>query len=186
MTQRQVGLAALLIAVLLLGFGARQCMRGPSAPADPGVPVPSTGTANAPAAGPDDAVAAAERQRQAQTVAAMEAVVSAVHAYLAALGKPDKADADAFWSGGRVPARSGEADLRQLGEITSLRSENGRPVAIDAGTPPAAFEVPVSLRVGTVGSALRRYEGSYRLRRAITGDRWEITSADIRASSAAP
>lgn len=190
MTTRRIGIAGLLLLLALVVVGTRQCMRDHTAgDGDATSPAPATTDDAAARAAAAAAAADAERQRQRQaaTLAAMQQVVETVHAYIAALGRPDKAEADAFWSGGRVPERSGEADLRTLATISSLRAENGQPRALDGvGGVPTAFEVPVQLRVGTGEASLRRYEGSFRLRRAVTGDRWEISGADIRASPARP
>jgi len=115
------------------------------------------------------------RQREA----AMQAAVSTLHRYLAALGGTDRAAADAFWAGKAPPAASGEADLRSLKKLQSLRSENETPQSLDSEAVPNALEIPVELRAGVQGEPLRRYRGWYRMRRAVADGGWEITSASI-------
>jgi hypothetical protein len=120
---------------------------------------------------------ALSRQREA----AMHAAVSTLHRYLAALGGTDRGKADAFWAGKRPPAASGEADLRSLQGLQSLRTENGTPRPLDSEAVPNALEIPVDLRASLAGKPLQRYRGWYRMRRAVADGGWEITSASIEA-----
>jgi hypothetical protein len=113
--------------------------------------------------------------------AAYRSAISTLQRYLAALGD-DVARADAYWAGGTPPAASGEADLRSLRDLRALRIENRMPVPLDTDAVPGAVEIQVELRVGLKDVPMRRYQGWYRLRRAIDGERWEITSASIDAS----
>ena len=131
-------------------------------------------------ASPDAATAAANAELRAAHDAAMRDAVSAVHAYLAALFKEDRSEADALWLHGR-PATQGEADLRTLEHVTGLRIDNTRPQPLDAAPVPTALRIPVHLRIGGEGP-LRRYGGHYDLRR--DGDTWRITAASIDPSPA--
>lgn len=168
-------LAAVCVACAIL-LGLRSC-------ADDGTPTDARGAASptAIAATPADADAAAlsasGQPRLDARTAAIRAAVSTLHQYIAALPGDDRAKADAFWVGGKPPARTGEADLRALQGPRALRLQNGTPGFIGAGED--ALEIPVELRISFADAPLRRYRGWYRLRRAISGDRWEITSASI-------
>ncbi|MDR6993011.1 hypothetical protein [Luteimonas sp. 3794] len=110
----------------------------------------------------------------------MRDAVSAVHAYLAALFKDDRSEADALWIHGR-PATPGEADLRTLEGVTGVRIDNERPQPLDAASVPTALRVPARLRIGGQGP-LRRYTGHYDLRR--DSEAWRITAASIDPSPA--
>lgn len=131
------------------------------------------------ATGADADAAARARAMARQREDAMHAAVATLHRYLAALGGTDRAAADAFWAGKEPPAASGEADLRNLEKLRSLRSENGKPKPLDSEVVPNALEIPVELRAGLQGQPLRRYRGWYRMRRAVADGGWEITSASI-------
>lgn len=106
---------------------------------------------------------------------AMTEAVAALHAYVAALFKTDRSEADAAWTGGR-PATHGEADLRALEGVTGVRVDNGRPEPLDTAPVPTQLRIPVRLRVGVQGP-LKRYEGHYDLRREADG--WRITGASV-------
>ncbi|HST44858.1 MAG TPA: hypothetical protein VLK29_06505 [Luteimonas sp.] len=174
---------AVAIGALVLVAVIRGCGDGAGPPAHAPTTAGSTATGTASVDGkstptPAQAVLAATVQRRN---AALQSAVDTLQRYLAALGATDKAAADAYWANGRVPARSGEADLRALQDLRAVRIENGTPVALDSEDVPTALEIPVQLRVSRKGAAPTRYAGWYRLRRAITGERWEITSASIDA-----
>ena len=114
---------------------------------------------------------------------AMSAAVSTLHRYLAAVGGQDWAKADVLWSNDQPPARSGEADLRTLVGLQSLRIENGKPKALDAESVPNSLEIPVQLRAHLEQTGTTRYQGWYRLRRNVADGSWEITSASINVQS---
>lgn len=169
----------LLAAIILIGavLGLRDCQRGftPDEGAATDIAAPATATAPDPAAAEQ---AAKRRALERRRIDAMSAAVSTLHEYLAALGSNDRAAADAFWTGKHPPADSGEADLRTLKGLLSLRIQNRAPKPLDSEDVPAALEIPVELRASVEGQALRRYRGWYRLRRAVDGH-WEITSASV-------
>lgn len=175
-----VALAAVAFVVLLLvvrgcdGGGAREedevRTESTAAPAVPASAAPDAATVAASAAN-------AERLRQRDE--ALRAAVEVVQRYLAALGGDDRAAADAFWVDGRVPAASGEADLRALSGLRGLRIENGTPRPLDRETPPTALEVPVRLRAGLAVGGVQRYAGWYRVRRRVADGGWEISGASI-------
>lgn len=129
---------------------------------------------------PAASTVAANAELRAAHDAAMRDAVSAVHAYLAALFKDDRSEADALWIHGR-PATQGEADLRTLEGVTGLRVDNERPQPLDAAPVPTTLRIPVHLRIGGQGP-LRRYSGHYDLRR--DGETWRINAASIDPSPA--
>lgn len=146
-------------------------------------PLPDSSSAAAvdtSAASATAAAATASAELRAAHDAAMQDAVSAVHAYLAALFKDDRSEADALWIHGR-PATQGEADLRTLEHVTGLRVDNERPQPLDATPVSTALRVPVRLRIGGQGP-LRRYSGHYDLR--LDGETWRITAASIDPSPA--
>lgn len=122
-----------------------------------------------------DAASAAVARRRTE---AIYAAIGTLQRYLAALGSDDRIKADAFWADARA-SPSGESDLRTLKALRELRIETGTPKPLDADDVPAALEIPVNLRVSVKGAPMARYAGWYRLRRAVSGDRWEITSASV-------
>lgn len=170
----------LFAAIVLVGatLGLRDCQRQ----APPAHATATTAPADAGSTSPTDPASAAEatklRARMQQREDAMSVAVATLHQYLAALSDDDRAKADAFWANGHPPADSGEADLRTLKDVLSLRIQNRAPKPLDSEPVPAALEIPVELRASVEGQALRRYRGWYRMRHA-GGDRWKITSASI-------
>jgi hypothetical protein len=170
--------AALLVVGILLGLRACATGEDASSPARNASIGAAEGGSEILAGG----AAADEAARRALLVRrnnAMHEAVSTLHQYLTALGGDDRSGADAFWAGGKPPARSGEADLRSLEGLHALRIQNGRPTAMDAGPVPDALEIPVELRASFDDAPARRYRGWYRLRRAVADGSWEITSASI-------
>ena len=136
----------------------------------------------APSSSPNDApgatqTASANAAGDPVRAAAMRAAVSTLHQYIGALPGSDRAKADAFWVGGRPPAQTGEADLRALRSPRGMRLQNWTPTFI--GSAGDAVEIPIVLNVSLADTSIRRYRGWYRLRRAIDGNRWEITSASV-------
>lgn len=179
MGNRWLWILGVVVLLLCAAAGLRSCLHddGDDAASTPaGTPAAQPNTADTTAAA--DATAA-QRALVARRNEAMASAVSALHAYLAALGGEDRAKADAYWAGGKPPARTGEADLRDLKNLRALRSENGTPSALDSGPVPNALEIPIELRASFSDAQQRRYRGWYRLRRAVSGGGWEITSASI-------
>lgn len=178
MGNRWLWIVGVVVLLLCVAAGLRSCLH------DDGDDAASK-QAGAPAARPnavDTATAdadAAQRALVARRNEAMTRAVSALHAYLAALGGEDRAKADAYWAGGKPPARTGEADLRDLKNLRALRSENGTPSPLDSEPVPNALEIPIELRASFSDAPQRRYRGWYRLRRALSGEGWEITSASV-------
>ncbi len=184
MPSRRLPIVIALLAIIALVFGLSRCMGDP--PADSADSAAAAGATTAPAtdapADPAASIDAATRQAKARADhdAAMSAAVSTLHRYFAVLFNPDRDEADALWVDAR-PASSGEADLRTLEAVRTLRTENGAPRALDNASPPDALEIPVRLRVAAGAAPLRTYSGHYRLRRSHDGT-WRITSASIDAS----
>lgn len=107
---------------------------------------------------------------------AVRGAVSDVHAYIRAAAAKDWAKADAFWSGGKPPARPGDQVLRELEGLQTMRIVNQPPVHLDQQSPPDALEIPVELRIRDSGGN-REITGWYRARR--DGAQWKITSASL-------
>lgn len=173
-------LGVVVLLLLCAAAGLRSCLH------DDGGDAASTQASGASATRPNAATStaaadatAAQRALVARRNEAMASAVSALHAYLAALGGEDRAKADAWWVGGKPPARTGEADLRELKDQRALRVQNSTPSPLDSEPVPNALEIPVELRISFGNAPQRRYRGWYRLRRAVAGDGWEITSASI-------
>ncbi len=168
------------IALLLLSttlFASCSCQRD----ADDAQATTSTPTATQPSAAAPS-VDEAEIQKlaglQDQRYAAFSSAASAVQSYLGAVGAKDWKKADVFWVNQRPG--SGEADLRALENLSSLRIENDTPEQLDKEAVPKAMEVPVNMRASFKnGAPMRRYRGWYRLRQKVSGEGWEITSASI-------
>ena len=107
---------------------------------------------------------------------AVRGAVSDMHAYIRASAARDWAKADAFWSGGKPPARPGDQVIRELEGLQSLRINNQPPVYLDEQSPPGAREIPVELRIRDSGGS-RKLTGWYRTRR--DGTQLKITSASL-------
>lgn len=169
----------LLLSLLCVGLVSYSCQRNSPAVDNDAAATTATGprVAVAAIANPSDgnskALAAAVQQRHDQ---AMYDAVSAVHRYVAALAANDVDKVRAAWVDGRPDLR-GEVALAKLGEMRSLRIENGTPQALDKQAVPEAVEIPIRLRASVVGAPQVNYTGYYRLRRV--GDAWLITSAAV-------
>ena len=182
MQPRWLGWTLAALALIVVVLVVRSCGSGGTRGADDAElaaqPAATVDAQPAPSAA-DAAATAAAREVARQRDDAMYAAVGTVQRYLAALGGDDRAKADAFWADGRPPAASGEADLRTLTGLRGLRIENGTPKPLDGDAVPSALEVPVSLRAGIAAGGVQRYTGWYRVRRTVSGDAWQITSASV-------
>ncbi len=171
-----------LVALLAL-LGGCSCQRNAGTTEVP--PPPQTGAAlpaqGAGAADQAEALAALQAA-QAQTRAeAMSNAVSMVHAYLGAVASQDLERANAHWTGGKPPPRPDDQALRTIEGLRAIRINNTLPTTLDQESPPRALEVPVALRITHAGGS-SEMTGSYRVRRKVDGEGWEITSADLRAT----
>lgn len=102
-----------------------------------------------------------------------------VHAYLGAVASQDLERANAYWTGGKPPPRPDDQALRAIEGLRAIRINNTIPTNLDQESPPRALQVPVVLRISHAeGSS--EMTGSYRVRRKVDGQGWEITSADLR------
>lgn len=171
------------IALLLLSttlFAGCSCQRDADetqATVSTPAPAPTPG-ATTPAV--DEAAIQALARLQDQRYAAFAGAATTVQSYLAAVGGQDWKQADGFWVNARPG--SGEADLRSLAKLQSLRIENDTPVALDKEAVPKSLEVPVTLRaIFKNDQPMQRYRGWYRVRQKVSGEGWEITSASIDA-----
>ena len=107
---------------------------------------------------------------------AVRGAASDVHAYIRAAAAKDWATADAYWSGGKPPARPGDQVMRELVGLQAMRIVNQPPVFLDQQSPPDALEIPVELRIRDSDGS-RELTGWYRTRR--DGTQWKITSASL-------
>ena len=169
----------LMVTVLLLG--GCSCSRQPDAEAVAGT------TASGQAAPAQDPIAGANQatamqaQAQANNAAALSLAASTVHAYLAAAAGKDWDKADAYWVGGKPPPQPDDYSVRSLQDLGSMRINNEAPKPLDEEIPTRAVEIPVVLRVRK-SDGIHEIKGWYRLRRKISDDGWEITSASMRPS----
>ncbi|MGH8031910.1 MAG: hypothetical protein ACREO8_05965 [Luteimonas sp.] len=170
-----------VIAIVTVRGCRNDARRDASTPAAATPPSTSSATTSADNAEADAVLRVRLRQRDE----AMYAAVSALQRYLAALGRDDHANADTFWVDKHPPTDSVEADLRSLKGLHGLRIESGTPKPLDSDPVPRALEIPITLRASLKDSPMRHYTGWYRLRRASSDDRWEITSASVDAVPAA-
>jgi hypothetical protein len=165
-----------LLVLLVLPLAQCSCQRDPGT--DHGTPaaaIPPAGEASTSA--PVDAPAAT---RLAAASARGElAAITTLHEYLRVLPEADRRRADAYWAGGGPGARPGDAALRAIPDLRSMRIQNERPLALDRESPPRAYEIPVRLRLDT-SAGPGRMQGAYRLRARADGQGWEITSASLQ------
>jgi hypothetical protein len=167
----------LLTTVLLLG--GCSCSRQPVAD-----PAANTAASNQATPVQDPATAAsqtAKAQALASNAASLSQAASTVHAYLAAAAGKDWTKADAYWVGGKPPPQPDDYSVRGLQDLGSMRINNEAPKPLDEEIPTRAVEIPVVLRVRK-SDGIHEIKGWYRLRRKITDDGWEITSASMRPS----
>lgn len=162
-----------LLVAIALPLAWYSCQRDPGTQAAAPEPVESTATHAV------SADTAADASAQAAAAAASSTAVSTLHAYLGALPGPDRARADAYWAGTGPGERPGDAALRAITDLRSMRIQNEAPVALDRQSPPRAYEIPVDLRLDT-DTGPGRMQGSYRLRARVDGQGWEITSASLQ------
>lgn len=161
--------------LLLLSLSHCSCQRQTDAEAEPPSP------ADTPSALPGPAPAATASPSQDPAASAAQAArdaVTALHTYLGLLPGPERERADAYWSGGRPLAGSGDWLLREVPGLGNMRVDSEPPRPLDQESPPRAFEIPVRLRLVT-DAGPGRLHGWYRLRARIDGQGWEITSAQL-------
>ncbi|MCD9028181.1 hypothetical protein LDO26_08155 [Luteimonas sp. BDR2-5] len=182
MPSQRLKTVIVVTAIAVLALGLWRCTHDSTPAASHPQAVHGAAPATDAAAAPDASAETAARQARARAEhdAALTAAVSALHRYFAVLFNADRSEADRLWVDAR-PAASGEADLRTLDDVRSLRTENGTPRALDTASPPDALEIPVRLRIAAGNAPIREYIGHYRLRRGHDGI-WRITSASIDAS----
>lgn len=164
-----------LLVVVALPVAWYSCQRNPGTEATVSTPVEASAPAVADTSTNSDLQAVAA----AATSAAAQAAVSTLHAYLGALPGPDRSRADAYWAGTGPGQRPGDAALRAIADLRSMRIQNEPPLALDRQSPPGAYEIPVDLRLDT-DTGPGRMTGSYRLRARVDGQGWEITSASLQ------
>lgn len=170
----------LMVTVLLLG--GCSCSRQPdTAPAAGTAASGQVAPAQDPVAIANQSATAQAAQAQARNAAALSQAASTVHAYLAAAAGKDWNKADAYWVGGKPPPQPDDYSVRSLQDLGSMRINNEAPKPLDEEMPTRAVEIPVVLRVRK-SDGIHEIKGWYRLRRKISDDGWEITSASMRPS----
>lgn len=167
----------LLLVVVVLLLGGCSCSRQPD------VETASTSASHAtPAQSPASAeTALSKSQAAAENSAALSQAASTLHAYLAATAGKDWNKADAYWAGGKTPARPDDYAVRSIEDLGSMRINTDAPEPLDEESPTRAVEIPLVLRVRGSNST-SEIKGWYRLRRKISEDGWEITSASMQPS----
>jgi len=104
---------------------------------------------------------------------------STLHAYLRAIAAKQWNEADGYWTGGKAPSQAGDASVRAVKDLRSMRIQNDSPKPLDQESPARSIEIPVTLRVGET-TGITGINGWYRMRRKVGGDGWEITSASLQ------
>lgn len=104
---------------------------------------------------------------------------STLHAYLRAIAAKQWGEADGYWTGGKAPSQPGDASVRAVQDLRSLRIQNGSPKPLDQESPARSIEIPVNLRIGKT-TGITEINGWYRMRRKVRADDWEITSASLQ------
>ena len=168
-------LRSILPVVLLLSLSHCSCQRQTAVASDPANPADARSAMTPPAVA---APAPATADATASAAEAARDAVTTLHAYLGLLPGPDRNRADAYWSGGRPGAGSGDWLLRDVADLGSMRVDSEPPRPLDQQWPPRAFEIPVRLRLAT-DAGPGRLRGWYRLRARTDGQGWEITSAEL-------
>ena len=163
-----------LLALLVLPLAQCSCQRDADTLPTAQVPVDATL-----AGASRDEPNARNRAIADASSAAAQAAAATLHAYLGALPAADRTRADAYWAGGDPGRTPGDAALRAIPGLRSMRIQNAPPVALDRESPPRAYEIPVDLRLDTA-SGPARMRGAYRMRTRIDGRGWEITSASLQ------
>lgn len=113
--------------------------------------------------------------------------VSVLRDYYAAIGAHDHARAYALWSGsGEASGQTLEQFAAGFADTTAVVVEPGTPDRVEPAAGSRYIEVPASISATNSDGSVRRYVGSYVLRRAVVDGAsaeqraWRIASADIR------
>lgn len=104
---------------------------------------------------------------------------STLHSYLRVVAAKQWGEADGYWTGGKAPSQPGDASVRAVPDLRSMRIQNGSPKPLDQESPARSIEIPVTLRVRET-TGITEISGWYRMRRKVKEDGWEITSASLR------
>jgi len=113
--------------------------------------------------------------------------VAVIRDYYASINAQSFARAHALWSdGGRSSGQSPQQFADGFADTTGVTAQIGAPGDIDAAAGSRYITVPVTISATQRDGSVRRYEGTYTLRRAMvdgaTAEQraWRITSADLR------
>lgn len=113
--------------------------------------------------------------------------VTVLRDYYAAIDTHDYAHAYALWSdGGRSSGKAPQQFADGFADTTNVSVQMGAPSRLDAAAGSRYVEVPVTISATRRDGSVRRYTGSYTLRRAVvdgaTAEQraWRIASADVR------
>lgn len=117
----------------------------------------------------------------------VDAAVAVVRDYYAAIAAGDFARAYGLWSdGGRSSGQTPQQFAGGFADTAGVVVQPGEPGDIEAAAGSRYIEVPVSVSATQVDGSVRRYIGSYTLRRAVVDGAnaeqraWRIGSAELR------
>ena len=123
----------------------------------------------------------------ADTANDAQQAVDALRAYYAAIDAGDHAGAYARWAdGGRASGQSPEQFAAGFATTQGVAVEIGAPGRIEGAAGSRYVEIPVAVAARQADGSLRRYAGSYALRRSVVDgatpeqQAWHIASADLR------
>lgn len=113
--------------------------------------------------------------------------VAVVRDYYAAIEQHDYAHAWSLWSdGGRSSGQTAQQFADGFANTAHVVVQAGAPGRLDAAAGSRYIEIPVTVEAAQRDGSVRRYAGSYTLRRAVVDGAsaeqraWRIASADLR------
>ena len=166
----------MLSVVALLLIAGCSCQRNAEEPREEAA-VAASSTSEQDQARPAQPVQPAEPPPSEKATHAQAA--STLHAYLRAVAAKQWGEADGYWTGGKAPSQPGDASVRAVPDLRSMRIQNGSPKPLDQESPARSIEIPVTLRVRET-TGITEINGWYRMRRKVREDGWEITSASLQ------
>ncbi|QIL20066.1 hypothetical protein [Thermomonas sp. HDW16] len=114
--------------------------------------------------------------------------MSVLRNYYAAINARDLATAYALWGdGGRASGQTPQQFAAGFSATSGVSMELGTPGRIEGAAGSRYIEIPLTLETRQADGSLRRYAGTYTLRRSVVDgatpaqQSWHIASADLRA-----